>query len=47
MAYEPLWRLVSLFEEANYRLHVINRDHYTRFYRAMNSYREALDAESS
>lgn len=46
-AYEPLWRVVSLFEEANYSLHVINRDHYTRFYRAMRSYREALNAESS
>ncbi len=46
-AYEPLWALVSLFEEANYSLHVISRDHYTRFYRAMRRYREALDAESS
>ncbi|HHL41090.1 MAG TPA: hypothetical protein ENJ36_00360 [Candidatus Bathyarchaeota archaeon] len=46
-AYEPLWSVVSLFEEANYSLHMINRDHYTRFYRAMRSYREALDAESS
>ncbi|MCW4012521.1 MAG: hypothetical protein NWF07_05950, partial [Candidatus Bathyarchaeota archaeon] len=46
-AYEPLWRVVSLFEEANYSLHVINRDHYTRFYSAMRAYREALNAESS
>lgn len=46
-AYEPLWEVVSLFEEANYSLHVINRDHYTRFYRAMRSYREALNAEGS
>ena len=46
-AYEPLWALVSLFEEANYSLHVISRDHYTRFYRVMRNYREALDAESS
>ena len=46
-AYEPLWSVVSLFEEANYSLHMINRDHYTRFYRAMRSYREALNAESS
>jgi len=45
--HEPLWDLVYLFEEANYSLHMINRDHYTRFYKAMRRYREALDAEIS
>ncbi len=45
--HESLWGLVGLFEEANYSLHMINRDHYTRFYHAMRRYREALDAEVS
>jgi len=45
--HEPLWELVSLFEEANYSLHLINRSHYTRFYHVMRRYREALDAEIS
>ncbi|MCJ7731058.1 hypothetical protein MUP51_01965, partial [Candidatus Bathyarchaeota archaeon] len=43
--HESLWSLVGLFEEANYSLHMINRDHYTRFYQAMRRYREVLDAE--
>jgi len=45
--HEPLRELVYLFEEANYSLHMINRDHYTRFYKAMRRYREALNAEIS
>ncbi len=45
--HESLWELVSLFEEANYSLHMINREHYTRFYHAMIRYREAHDAENS
>jgi len=47
VTHDSLWELVSLFEEANYSLHVINRSHYTRFYYAMRTYREVLDAEVS
>lgn len=46
-AYDYLKELVFLFEEANYSLHVINRGHYTMFYKSMKSYKEALDGEIS
>ncbi|MFW6109063.1 MAG: hypothetical protein ACOC6N_01305, partial [archaeon] len=46
-AHDYLKELVFLFEEANYSLHVINRGHYTMFYKSMKSYKEALDGEIS
>lgn len=43
--HEPLREIVFIFEEANYSLHEVNREQYTRFLRAMRTYREALDGE--
>ena len=45
--HEPLRELVFIFEEANYSLHEVNRGQYTRFFRAMRTYKEALDGEDS
>lgn len=44
-SHAPLWELVFIFEEANYSLHEVNREQYTRFFRAMRNYREALDGK--
>ncbi len=44
-SHRPLRELVFIFEEANYSLHEVNREQYTRFFRAMRIYREALDGE--
>jgi hypothetical protein len=45
--HEPLRELVFIFEEANYSLHEVNRGQYSRFFRAMRTYKEALDGEDS
>lgn len=45
--HEPLRELVFIFEEANYSLHEVNRENYTRFFRAMRKYKEGLDGEDS
>jgi transglutaminase-like putative cysteine protease len=46
-AHEPLRELVFIFEEANYSLHEVKREHYTRFFREMRRYKEALNGEDS
>lgn len=46
-AHEPLRELVFIFEEANYSLHDVDREHYTTFFRAMRKYKEALNGENS
>ena len=46
-AHAPLRELVFIFEEANYSLHEVNREHYTRFFREMRKYKEAQDGEDS
>ena len=46
-AHAPLLELVFLFEEANYSLHEVKREHYTRFFREMRKYKEAQNGENS
>ena len=44
-SHEPLRELVFIFEEANYSLHEVNREQYTRFFKAMRTYKEAIDGK--
>ncbi|MBT6603853.1 hypothetical protein HN807_02395 [Candidatus Bathyarchaeota archaeon] len=45
LSHEPLRELVFIFEEANYSLHEVNREQYTRFFKAMRTYKEAIDGK--